>query len=307
MASVHFDKDKAQKNPPYIEPELTYYGSYKDKKPQVELRIATGGSGQSGLLGALGNAFIDDHVKATGREPFAVAWIKSDTAGSFNNLASGAADLSITYHPAAEDIAKQQGFTDRSEYAWRDHFMIVGPTKNPAKLDPSSAKSVQDLFSQLFRGAVNDPAAVRFLSRYDKSATNVKEEYIWTTIGQVPWAYPYSDLYHRYNAYPFQALEVAAKLEEYTLVDRGTWLGVKEEVRKDMTVFMESHDEDEDQTLLNPAHALVGAWGKYRDTAIAFADWMIKDEGGQKVVAEFKNKNGDLLYTKAPKKETGGS
>ncbi|KAL8797960.1 MAG: hypothetical protein Q9182_007075, partial [Xanthomendoza sp. 2 TL-2023] len=237
MASIHFDKDDAMHNPPYIEPELTYYGSYKDDKPKIRLRIATGGSGQSGLLGALADAFINDHVKETGCKPFAVAWIKSDTAGSFNNLASGAADLSITYHPAAEDIAAQQGFTDRSVYAWRDHFMIVGPTCNPAKLDPSSAKNVQDLFSQLFRGAVDKPSAVRFLSRYDKSATNVKEEYIWTTIGQVPWAYPYSELYHRYNAFPFQALEVAAKLEEYTLVDRGTWWGVDKWVREKLTVF----------------------------------------------------------------------
>ncbi|KAL8739706.1 MAG: hypothetical protein Q9190_007516, partial [Brigantiaea leucoxantha] len=125
MASVHFDQQTAQNNPPHIEPEQTYYGSYESSKPPVELRIATGGAGQSGLVRALANAFIDDRVKQTGCAPFAVGWLKSDTSGSFNSLAQAAADLSITYHPAAEDIALAQGFTDRSVYAWRDHFMLV--------------------------------------------------------------------------------------------------------------------------------------------------------------------------------------
>ncbi|KAI4208188.1 MAG: hypothetical protein LQ349_009762 [Xanthoria aureola] len=236
MASVHFSPDDARNHPPYIEPELVYYGSYKEDNPPIRLRIATGGAGQSGFLRALADGFIDDHVKETGCNPFAIAWIKCDTAGSFNNLASGAVDLSITYLPAAEAIAMQQGFTDRSVYAWRDHFMLVGPTSNPAKLEPST--NVFDLFGQLFRGAVENPTAVRFLSRYDKSATNVKEEFIWTSIGQAPWAYPYSDLYHRYNSFPFQALEAAAKLGEYTVVDRGTWYSVDEWIRDSMTVFV---------------------------------------------------------------------
>ncbi|KAL8891014.1 MAG: hypothetical protein Q9215_001936 [Flavoplaca cf. flavocitrina] len=186
MATIPINPDRAKNNSPYIEPGLVYYGSYKNEKPPIQLRIATDGAGQSGLMRALADKFIDDRVIETGCKPFAVSWIKSDTAGSFNNLASGAADLSITYHPAAEAIAAQQGFTDRSVYAWRDHFMLIGPTSNPAKLKPSSTTSIFDLFGQLFRGVVENPAAVRFLSRYDKSATNVKEALIWTTIGQVP-------------------------------------------------------------------------------------------------------------------------
>ncbi|KAL8718067.1 MAG: hypothetical protein Q9225_004761 [Loekoesia sp. 1 TL-2023] len=301
MASVRIDPVVAQNNPPHVEPEEIYYGSYKDQNPPLRLRIATGGAGQSGLVRALADAFIDTHVKETGCNPFSVAWLKSDTAGSFNNLAQASADLSITYHPAAEDIAMEQGFTERSVYAWRDHFMLVGPTSNPANLTPSPTNTIQTLFSQLFRGAVANPSAVRFLSRYDKSATNIKESYIWTTIGQVPWAYPYSsDLYHRYTSFPFQALETAAKLGEYTLVDRGTWWGVEEWVRECMT--MEAKDDDTDHILLNPAHALVGTWGKYKDTANAFADWMVKDDGGQRVASEF-TVHGAVLYTKAPKEE----
>ncbi|KAL8704545.1 MAG: hypothetical protein Q9201_002280 [Fulgogasparrea decipioides] len=308
MASVKIDPVVAQNNPPNVEPEEVYYGSYENEKPSIQLRIATGGAGQSGLVRALANAFIDTQVKETGCKPFAVAWLKSDTAGSFNYLAQASADLSITYHPAAEDIAMEQGFAERSVYAWRDHFMLVGPSANPAGLTPSSpTTSIQTLFSQLFRGAVANPSAVRFLSRYDKSATNVKESYIWTTIGQVPWAYPYSsDLYHRYTSFPFQALQTAAKLGEYTLVDRGTWCGVDGWVREKMTVFMEARDEDADDILLNPAHALVGTWGRYKGTANAFTDWMVQENGGQEVASGFRV-NGAVLYTKAPEGERAGT
>lgn len=57
--------------------------------------------------------------------------------------------------------------------------------------------------------------------------------------------------------------------------------------------------------MLNPAHALVGTHGRNRDVANAFADWMITDEGGQKIVSEF-GVNGVLLYTRAPKDELEG-
>lgn len=62
---------------------------------------------------------------------------------------------------------------------------------------------------------------------------------------------------------------------------------------------MEAHDSDRDPILLNPAHALVGAWSKNKDIASAFADWMGRDTGGQKVVAGFSI-HGEVLYTKAP-------
>lgn len=87
--------------------------------------IATGGAGQSGLIRAFALAFISEQI-SSGEEPFAVVWSASDTSLSFNALALRGADLSITYHPVAEEIALEQGIADRREYAWRDHWMLVG-------------------------------------------------------------------------------------------------------------------------------------------------------------------------------------
>ena len=62
---------------------------------------------------------------------------------------------------------------------------------------------------------------------------------------------------------------------------------------------MEGKDEDETDVLLNPARALVGAYGDNKDMADAFADWIGRAEGGQKVVGGFEQ-NGVVLYTRAP-------
>lgn len=81
-------------------------------------------------------------------------------------------------------------------------------------------------FSQLFRAAVASDQTVRFLSRYDRSVTNIKESKIWTEIGQFPRAIAFSFFYHINPEFPYQALAVAVKVQEYTLIDRGTWYGV---------------------------------------------------------------------------------
>jgi len=50
---------------------------------------------------------------------------------------------------------------------------------------------------------------------------------------------------------------------------------------------------------LNPAHALVGAYGTNKEMATAFVDWLIEAEGGQKTIRDFAV-NSEVLYTIAP-------
>jgi ABC-type tungstate transport system permease subunit len=235
------------------------------------------------------------------REPFRVAWIASDTSLTFNSLAQGSSDVGITYHAYAERVALQQGVVNRIEYAWRDHFVLVGPQENPAGLPTDGKASIYELFALLFQAAINtasSSAPVRFLSRYDKSANNIAESRIWTTIGQTPWSTPYSPFYHQYLDFPFGALRAASKLGEYTLVDRGTWNSIEKDVRDRMILFKESFEADENDPLLNPAHIIVGKYATNNETANSFVDWMIGDRG-QKIVSAFEV-NGVILYSGAP-------
>ena len=70
-------------------------------------------------------------------------------------------------------------------YLFRDHFLIVGPPENPANLTEND--DTKTIFSKLYASAeagTADPPT-RFLSRYDKSATNIKDSLLWINIGQV--------------------------------------------------------------------------------------------------------------------------
>src|ERR1700739_1927804 len=92
-------------------------------------------------------------------------------------------DVGITYSEVAEKIAFNQGITTSSGYyAFRDHFLLVGPPSNPANI--SKTADILTIFSQL-RAAADAAVTelpVRFLSRYDKSATNIKESSLWIGI-----------------------------------------------------------------------------------------------------------------------------
>lgn len=61
---------------------------------------------------------------------------------------------------------------------------------------------------------------------------------------------------------------------------------------------MEGRDTDKTDILLNPARVLVGTHGENKAMADAFAEWIARPDGGQKVVGEFAV-NGVVLYTKA--------
>ncbi|KAJ5779390.1 hypothetical protein N7457_007110 [Penicillium paradoxum] len=282
-----------------VDPAAIYSGGYNSSS-QVLLRIGNGGAGQSGLIEALADAFIQSSVR-NGSDPFQVAWYKSDTTESINYLKSDTIDVGITYTPAAEQIAIKQNIAKSPAwYAWRDHFLLVGPASNPAKL--SKSYDIKTMFSTIYSAAeAGTEPPVRFLSRYDKSATNIKDSQLWIEIGQVPWATKYSTWYHQYIAYPIQALTAAILLEEYTITDRGTFLSIDPEMQNRTTIYKAATDAPSDP-LLNPAHMLVGKGAENEKMADRFAQWVISAEG-QKVIVGFK-KNGQQLYTAAPSNKT---
>lgn len=136
---------------------------------------------------ALADVFIQDSIK-NGSQPFRVGWILTDTTFTIKNLQSGEADVGITYSPTAERIAAEQGIIDpKIHYLFRDHFLITGPKENPAKVDNSSdvPSTMVKIFQSAEKNSVNTTIPTRWLSRYDKSATNIKESSLWLGIGQV--------------------------------------------------------------------------------------------------------------------------
>ncbi|KAL7931674.1 hypothetical protein V8C35DRAFT_309209 [Trichoderma chlorosporum] len=280
-----------------IDPNAIYDGGIKGNNGAIQLAIGNGGAGQSGLIKALADAYIKDSV-SNGSKPFRVAWYTSDTTYSIEYLKTGLLDVGITYSPAAEKIAIDQGIAlSPSYYAFRDHFLLAGPKSNPANISKST--DIYSMFSQIRQVAENEQTTppVRFLSRYDKSATNIKDSFIWVSIGQVPWATAYSTWYHQYIAFPIQALTAAILLDEYTISDRGTYLSLDAKLRNQMVIYKAGSDNADDP-LLNPAHLLIGKKAPHPKIASDFAEWLV-GKRGQDVVIGFK-KDGQQLYSPAP-------
>ncbi|RDA94717.1 hypothetical protein CP533_6773 [Ophiocordyceps camponoti-saundersi (nom. inval.)] len=293
-----------------VEPEAIY-GAKKSVKPEAVygasgsgnssiLRIGNGGAGQSGLIEALANAYIEHQAKTKGKT-LQVAWYKSDTTQSIKLLETDDVDVCITYNTAAEDLAIKEGIAmSPSYYAFNDHFLLVGPKSNPAKVEAESADALGAFARINMEAEKKGDPPVRFLSRYDASATNIKESLLFASIGQVPWTNNASTLYQRYEAFPIQALTMAMEMNAYTLTDRGTLLSVNQTVREQVVIYSKGTD-NEDDVLLNPAHLLIGAKGNNQEMSKAFAEWLV-DEKGQSVIAGFE-KNGEKLYTRAPTKK----
>ncbi|KAJ5809465.1 uncharacterized protein N7503_001683 [Penicillium pulvis] len=135
------------------------------------------------------------------------------------------------------------------------------------------------MFSKIYSAAENESTDVRFLSRYDKSATNIKESELWINIGQI-----------------------AIRLGEFTITDRGTYLtliGQQKPLKGQTKVYKTGESEVK---LLSPGHLLVGRKARDKDLARDFVKWVMS-ESGQAVIANFHHKDDKAcLYKPYPSK-----
>ena len=120
-----------------LAPQAVYNGGFTGAT-EVCVRIANGGAGQSGLIGAWANAFIQ-YAVSKGKQPFLVsnnttvmwyrglmydvsfqvAWYLGDTTESLGLLDAGSVDTAVTYNEAAEMPKIKSGAAIRREYGFR--------------------------------------------------------------------------------------------------------------------------------------------------------------------------------------------
>ena len=87
---------------------------------------------------------------------------------------------------------------------------------------------------------------------------------------------------------------IANEKRAYTLTDRGTWLATKDKDKLEMMIVLEG-----DPILFNQYGVMAvnperQKHVKYKE-AVQFIDWLISPEG-QKVIGDFKDKNGNQLF-----------
>jgi len=233
----------------------------------------------SGLFGHLLPAF----KQKTGID---VKVIAQGTGQALDTGRRGDADVVFVHAKSAEEKFLSEGQSTKRYPVMYNDFVLIGP-----KSDPAGIKDTKDIVAAL--KTIKEKGAP-FISRGDRSGTNMAELKLWTIAGidiakdKGPW---YKDIGQGMGA----ALNTASASNAYVISDRGTWLSFKN--RGDLVIAVEGDKRLFNQygvMLVNPAkHPTVKA-----DLGQQFIDWLISPEG-QKNIADYKINGQQLFYPNA--------
>ena len=210
----------------------------------------------SGLLDALVPLF----ERKTG---YSVKTLSVGTGQTLALAARGEADVALVHAPALEKKYLSEGKLQNRRLVMYNDFVVVGPVEDPARIKglPKAAEAMKRIAE----------SQSRFVSRGDKSGTNLLELALWTQAGVEPRGAWYIESGQGMG----QALGIANDRRAYTLTDRGTYLALAKRV--ELPILVEG-----DKALLNiysvmevnPANGprVNVAGGK------AFADFMLSPE-----------------------------
>src|SRR5208283_3781174 len=195
----------------------------------------------------------------------------------------GDADVAFVHAKEQELKAVEEGyFVNRHDVMYND-FVIIGPTNDPLKI--KDLKSVTEAFKKI----ATDGGP--FVSRGDKSGTNIEESAVWKAAGLDPKGQKW---YLESGQGMEKTQRIANEKRAYTLTDRGTWLATKDNDRLDMVILLEG-----DPDLFNQYGVMAVNPQKYKHVkyseAMTFINWLVSKEG-QQAIAAYKDKNGNALF-----------
>ena len=195
------------------------------------------------------------------------------------------ADVVFVHAKSAEEKFLAEGFGVKRYPVMYNDFILIGP-----KDDPAGIKGKDILTALQTIKAKGAP----FISRGDRSGTNIAELALWKDAGidiakdKGPW---YKEIGQGMGA----ALNMASASNAYVLSDRGTWLAFQN--RGDLAIVVEGDKRLFNQygvMLVNPAKCP----SVKKDLGQQFIDWLISPEG-QKVIAGYKINGQQLFYPNA--------
>lgn len=209
------------------------------------LRIGNGGAGATGLLEVLSTAYLERRSDPSA----SISWVCNHSRNTQLALLHGYVDVALTYEREPERLAATEGWSISHGCVFHDHFILAGPTSNPACL--ASKSHLLEAFKRIAR--VKAP----FHSRADGSATMAKERWIWDRCN----VRPYQDQDIRESWYtmtthsPAEAIRAADAAGAYLLIDRSTLLRqVADGYVHNTTVFCEPKGPND--LLMNSCYAL---------------------------------------------------
>ena len=212
-----------------------------------------------------------------------VAVVAVGTGQAIEMARRGDADVLFVHDPDKEATFVADGFGVARKPVMYNDFIIVGPAADMAKI--KGMKDATEAFKKMAASGVH------FVSRGDNSGTHAMEQKIWKKAGVDPKGKP---AYLEAGQGMESTLRMASEKQFYTLTDRGTWLAVKDKDKLAQEIMVEG-----DPVLFNQYGVIVVNPAKHAHVkvkeATAFADWLTSPDG-QKVIGDFKDKNGNQLF-----------
>jgi len=251
----------------FVSIEVHSWVQDNELKAKVTL-LSTTSTENSGLLAYLAPIFkarypIDIHVLAMG------------TGQAIRAAQNGDGDLLLVHDKTSELEFMRQGYGENRHHVMYNDFVVVGPKQDPAKV--SALKGIQTVFKALAQ------KKSLFISRGDNSGTHKAEQRLWQSAGIEPKALASED-YREVGSGMGRTLNIAASLNAYTLVDRGTWLSFKN--RQQLVILAEG-----DKRLFNQYSVITLKQEMFphlnHRAAHTFAKWLISSEG-QQAIGNFK-------------------
>jgi tungstate transport system substrate-binding protein len=195
------------------------------------------------------------------------------------------ADVAFVHAKSAEEKFLAEGYGVRRYPVMYNDFILIGP-----KDDPAGVKG-KDILAALQKIKAK---GAPFISRGDRSGTNIAELTLWKEAGidiakdKGPW---YKEIGQGMGA----ALNMASASNAYVISDRGTWLAFQN--RGDLTIVVEG-----DKRLFNQYGVMLLERAKCpsvkKELGQQFIDFLISPEG-QKVISGYKINGQQLFYPNA--------
>lgn len=228
------------------------------------------------------NVLEDRFEKDTG---IRVRHVGAGTGATLKIATKGNVDLVMVHAKPLEEKFVSDGYgTERIDLMYND-FVIVGPASDPAGI--KGTKSAADALKK-----IADKKAP-FLTRGDKSGTNVAELAIWEKAGIKPSGDWYI-VYPKGSEGNVSTLREADRRGIYTFIDRASFLGIQKEVK--LVVLVEK-----DVALLNFITLIPMNQKKFprvnAKAAMTYVEWLTDPDKGQLIIRDFgKDKYGSPLF-----------
>ena len=165
----------------------------------------------TGLLDRLAEAFQEKHPGVR------IEFIPVGSGEALRRASDGEACMVFVHAPSLEKNYLANGVLERHRFMAYNYFAIVGPGSDPAGV--REASSAVDAFRRIYYAG--EEGRAKFISRGDRSGTNVRELMLWRLAGLDPRGHAW---YLVSGLGMAKTLVMADEMGAYTLSDTGTFL-----------------------------------------------------------------------------------